>query len=481
MNKRLVTGCPIWIVVLLWFAIAAYGQHYDSLPMYMQIAARNNPLVMQKFYAYRAALEKIPQASSLPDPELSAGIFLSPMELIAGSQVADIRLMQMFPWFGTLKYAKDETAYMARARYESFREAKLEVMYQVQQLWYEIYKIKAAIRITEKNIQILQTLERIALVRFRSGTGTLGSSSGATPRSRESDASSGTPGMYGMSSMQSVSVSGYTSGSSAMPMNQAMTPASSGSQLANLYRIQVDMATLQDNLASLQGRHITLLAAFNSLLNRPPDSPIAITDSLGTDTLSFELIPIADSAIKNNPMLKMWDYELQSNQARKQMIQRMGYPMIGIGISYALINPTKMSSSPMNGKDMVMPMVTVTLPIYRKKYRAMLSESEMMQQAALQSYRASYNELQTSWTQAIQMYLDARRRLSIYTDQQLLLQKTLDIMLQNFAASGSGLTEILLVRQQTLDYELKKIEATANLYTAIAWIRKLSADFDKNN
>lgn len=54
-------------------------------------------------------------------------------------------------------------------------------------------------------------------------------------------------------------------------------------------------------------------------------------------------------------------------------------------------------------------------------------------------------------------------------------------MLQNFAASGSGLTEILLVRQQTLDYELKKIEATANLYTAIAWIRKLSADFDKNN
>ncbi|MGC8802180.1 MAG: TolC family protein [Bacteroidales bacterium] len=181
---------------------------------------------------------------------------------------------------------------------------------------------------------------------------------------------------------------------------------------------------------------------------------------------------------KNNPMLKMWEYERQSSEARKNIIQRMSYPMIGLGISYAMINPSSMSASAMNGKDMLMPMVTVTLPIYRKKYRAMQAETELMRQSVIQGYQDSYNELQSTWIQALQMYRDAQRRTNVYASQCLLLQKTLDILLQNFAATGVGLTEILLTRQQTLDYEFKKAEATADLLTAIAWIKKLSASFD---
>jgi len=35
------------------------------------------------------------------------------MELVSGNQVADIKLMQMFPWFGVLRNAKDEMSFMA--------------------------------------------------------------------------------------------------------------------------------------------------------------------------------------------------------------------------------------------------------------------------------------------------------------------------------------------------------------------------------
>jgi len=82
---------------------------------------------MQRFNEYQAALQKIPQVNSLPDPQLEMGVFLSPMELMAGNQVADIKLMQMFPWFGTLKNAKDEMSLMAKAKYEAFVDAKLQV------------------------------------------------------------------------------------------------------------------------------------------------------------------------------------------------------------------------------------------------------------------------------------------------------------------------------------------------------------------
>ncbi len=93
-----------------------------------------------------------------------------------GNQIADIKLMQMFPWFGALKSAKDEMSLMANAKYEFFRDAKLQVFYDVQNTWYEIYKINQEIRISEKNLQILKTIERLALVRFR----TSGVSSGST-------------------------------------------------------------------------------------------------------------------------------------------------------------------------------------------------------------------------------------------------------------------------------------------------------------
>ena len=148
----------------------------DSLLYYLELAAKNNPTVLQKFSEYQAALQKVPQVGSLPDPELSMGVFLSPMELVSGNQVADLRLMQMFPWFGTLRAAKDEMSLMANAKYESFRDAKLQVFYEVQRTWYDLYKVQQNIRISEKNIEILQTIERLALVKFRtapSGNGSI--------------------------------------------------------------------------------------------------------------------------------------------------------------------------------------------------------------------------------------------------------------------------------------------------------------------
>ena len=134
-------------IIALGSWIGASSQQYpDSLLRYLEIAAKNNPTVIQRFSEYQASLQKIQQVGSLPDPELSAGVFLSPMELVGGNQVADLRLMQMFPWFGVLKYARDEMSLMAKAKFELFRDAKLQVYYDVQRTWYELYKVQKDIR-----------------------------------------------------------------------------------------------------------------------------------------------------------------------------------------------------------------------------------------------------------------------------------------------------------------------------------------------
>lgn len=449
----------------------------DSLFNYLEIAAKNNPTILQRFAEYEAALQKVPQVGSLPDPEAGFGVFLKPMELVSGNQLADIQLMQMFPWFGVLKNAKDEMSLMAKAKYETFRDAKLQVFYDVQRTWYDLNKVKQNIRVSEKNIDLLRTIERLAVVRFKAGpSGNSSAPSGptTTPASGKSS-SSGSSGMNSMGG-GSGSSAGSASSQSASPMGgSSMGSSSGGSGLSDVYRIQIEIGDLQNNINLLNNQLVTISAQFNSYLNRPQATIVNVPDSVTIESFEPSLLAISDSILKNNPMLGMLQFEQQSLEARKQMVTKMSYPMVGVGLNYSLINKNEMSTSPMNGKDMIMPEVKVTLPIYRKKYKAMRDEADFLKSANTQNYQAVANSLQTEYYQALQLYQDAQRRTKLYANQYQLASKSLDIMFKSFASSGSSLTDILRVRQQTLDYEYRQVEAVADYNTSVAWLKRLMA------
>jgi outer membrane protein TolC len=476
-NSRYILKLFISIYFYLFLPITLHSQP-DSLLKYLEIAAKNNPTVLQRFSEYQASLQKIPQVGSLPDPELSAGVFLSPMELISGNQVADLRLMQMFPWFGVLRYGKDEMSLMSNAKYELFRDAKLQIFYDVQRTWYELYKVQKDITISEKNIEILKIIERLALVKFRAapseGTGTT-SSDPVNPSGSTLNSSTGSSGMQAMSSGQGSSGSTQSNLSSATMKPGPMGSSSGSSGLTDVYRIQIETGELENNIALLKNRQNSIVAQFNGFLNRSVTSPVYTYENITRDSLEFALTVVSDSMLAHNPMLGMLEFEKQSLEARKKMVTRMGYPMVGVGLNYSLISKTRdpMGDPSMNGKDMIMPMVTVTLPIYRKKYNAMANEAELLKTASSQNYQATSNSLQAEYYQAIKLYQDAQRRIKLYDNQFQLASKSLDLILKSFSTSSSTLTDVLRIRQQTLDYELRQVEALADFNTAIAWLRRL--------
>lgn len=467
----------ITIIALGSWIVASSQQYPDSLLRYLEIAAKNNPGILQKFSEYQAALQKIPQVGSLPDPELSAGVFLSPMELVSGNQVADLRLMQMFPWFGVLRYGKDEMSLMAKAKFELFRDAKLQVFYDVQRTWYELYKVQKDISISERNIEILKLIERLALVRFKSASlensGT-SSQSSATSSVRSSSTSEGASGMQAMGGGQSNTGSSGSGKASSM-QSGSMGSSAGSSGLADIYRIQIESSDLENNIALLKNQQNSITAKFNTYLNRSVTSPVYTYENIIRDSLEFSLTVVSDSMLAHNPMLGMLDFEKQSLEARKKMVTRMGYPMVGLGLNYSVIGKSEMSTSAMNGKDMVMPMAVFTLPIYRKKYTAMQKEADFLREATSANYQATANSLQTEYYQAVLLYQDSQRRVKLYGNQFQLASKSLDLMLKSFSTSSSGLTDVLRVRQQTLDYELRQVEAVADFNTAIAWLKRLMA------
>ncbi|MDX9947527.1 MAG: TolC family protein [Bacteroidales bacterium] len=408
-------------IVIITGSVYSYGQQSpDSLYFYLKLAAENNPVVLQRFVEYEAALKKIPQAGTLPDPQLDIGVFITPMEILGGKQVADMRLMQMFPWFGVLKNAKDEMSLMAMAKFELFRDARFQVWYDVRRTWYELYKVRKNISISEKSMENLKAIEQLTLIKYK-------------------------------------------------------TSAAGNSDLTDLYRIQIEAGELQNSIALLRNQEQTIVAGFNSHLNRAPLTKVYTTEVLQPDTLDLNLLAVSDSIQSGNPMLNMLDYEKEAYLAREKMVKGMGYPMIGLGVNYSFINESNMSASSMNGKDMLMPMISITLPVYRKKYTAMREEANLLNRASSMNSQAVSNSLRTEYFMAVQLYQDALRRVKLYEDQYLLATKSLEIMLKSFSASGAALTDVLRVRQQTLDYEINQVEAITDLNTAAAWLNRLMA------
>jgi outer membrane protein TolC len=385
--------------------------------------------------------------------------------------------MQMFPWFGVLKNAKDEMSRMAMAKFELFRNEKLQVSYDVQRTWYELFRIRNAINISEKNLEILSVIEKLSLIKYKApvsgNSGVLNQKSGMQTQGNPGASSNTGQGMQVMGDNRNSQVE-TASGQGAGPIQSgSMTSPSDGSGLTDLYRIQIETGELENNIALLKNQEQSVTARLNGYLNRLPQIPVFTGDVLLPDTIGQNLSAVSDSIRKNNPMLNMLSYENEAYQARKKMVSSMGYPMVGLGVNYSIIERSNMSASSMNGKDMIMPMVSITLPVYRKKYTATREEAGLLSKASLQNYQATSNSLITEYYTAVQLYQDAGRRVKLYENQYTLASKSLEIMLKSFSASGASLTDVLRVRQQTLDYGLKRVEAIADLNTSIAWIRRL--------
>lgn len=467
--RRLLT--PALVLAMMAAGYSGFAQEPDSLPGYLAAAALKNPGLKAKYSEYLAALEKVPQAGALPDPEMQFGFYIQKMELMEGYQLADIRLMQMTPWFGTLKAAKDEASKMALAKLYEVESMKNDLLLQVKLSWYELFKIKKEIESAEKSLVILQSLERLALIRFRSA-GTAGSgATGSMPPGEESTRNSGSMSMTGETAGNPVK----TSETASNQMTGAPDPRMGGSGqggMIELLRVQMETGELNIRLALLKELLITERTKFNSILNREPGSGVFINDSLPLANLPGSISNLADS-IDHNPMVRMYVADREANEARIKMAEKMGYPMIGLGLSYTVIQKFPEINSMMNGKDMVMPMVTATLPVYRKKYRAQKLEAGYLRDAADESAGYAKNNLQVNFREAVQLYEDAGRRAELYTRQATLAGRTITLLTRSFSVAGTDFEEILRMQQQLLDYEFKRIEALVDSNRAAATIQSI--------
>lgn len=482
-------------VAITWSIISIFAQETDSLSHYLEVAGRNNPGLNADFLTYKASLEKVPQAGSWPDPELDIGFFLKPMDIVGGRQIADFTLMQMFPWFGTKETAQTEATHMARMAYEQFRETRDNLYLEVYTQWYVLSTLVEQLNNNRENLQLLKQLEELALRKVSSPFS--GSTSGysvpaPSPATKSSSSSPTGGGMAGMGSMGGSTTSSGTSSSSMSSMSGSGGSMSSGMGsiapgMSDVLRVQLEVVEIENNIESILSEIAAEKARFNALLSRPTGLEVTLPDSIAKVSFLFDEA-VSQGEIENqNPMLGMLMEEEQVFRAKGEMEKKMSYPMFGIGLQYMLIG--KNAATPMDqgmdngmsGMDMVMPMISITLPIYRNKYKAQQRESRFMQQAAREKYRNTLNTLQSDLLRLKHQLDDAERKIALYRKQEQLALTAYQLVVQEFVSAKSDLTNVIQVQRQLLDYRLRQAQAIAEYNTKVASIRKLRSFQTSNN
>ena len=391
--------------------------YQDPLDQYLVMAAENNANLKSLFIQYHAALEKTPQAGILPDLTVMFSYFIHPVETRVGAQKAGISVSQAFPWFGQLGAQEQVAADMARVKYEMFQDAKNKLFFEVKTAYYGLYILKATTSITEENIKFLESYRELANVKLESGK----------------------------------------------------------SSAVDLLRVEMDLAELENQLKLLIDSKEPIYVRFRELLNVDTLDNIQIPDTLSRQSIEAGKTALLDSIMINNPKLKQIDNEMLSLDNEIDVAHKMGLPSFSLGLSYTFISPRGDVEMTDNGKDaFIFPQVGVRLPLYRKKYNAMVREKEYLKTAKVEEREARKDKLNTELEKVWRDYLDASRRIDLYIHLAGLANQSLDLLVTQYTTAGKDFEEILRMDRQLLRYELELEKARADQNTNVAYINYLT-------
>lgn len=384
----------------------------DSLAVYIAEAIRNNPGLKSKYQAYQAQMANAQGAGFLSDPQLSVGLFPQAMHHVNGKQLATITIMQMFPWFGTLKAGREQMEYKAQEAYQKFREKSLSTAFNVEKQWYSILATQEKVKAVKQKRALLNDIKKVAIYLYKN----------------------------------------YTAGRN--------------TKMSDQLRLDVEEERLKEQTESLETQLTLQKQQFNITLHRQPNAALSLPDSITLRQMpTFNWTEIE----RNNPKLAQYSAIQKAFKSQEEQTRAKGMPMIGVGLQYMLNGKVDMPMMPnMNGKDMVMPMVSVIIPIYRKKITSAIHSAQLMERSAAYNYQSQLDALQSTYLSIEQRADDIKRKLKLYESEVSLLNRTLELMQKEYATGATSLTDILQTTRESIDYDLLKAEANAQYNTITA-------------
>lgn len=378
---------------------AVPGESFEgsTLEDYLLYAALHNPDLEAAFNRWKASLERIPQVQSLPDPRLTYTYYMENVETRVGPQRNKIDIMQTFPWHGTRGLRGEVAGKEAETLLEKFEALKTSLFYKVRLTYFEYCYLSQAIDITKKNLELLTALEQAARIRYTSGK----------------------------------------------------------ASYADVIKAQVEIAVLEERLMGLNDQKKPLVADFNALLNRDAGKELPAPSEISGYNLTLSEESLFALMKEANSELHELAVRIDRESVRIDLAKKQYYPELTVGLSYIDTGEARMPGVSGSGKDPLMAMFTVNLPLWRSRYRAAVREAELDRTSAEASKTARENALAADLSRTLTNYRTAERKILLY--KEVLIPKareSLDVSILAYTAGTVDFLNLLHAQTTLLDLEL---------------------------
>jgi outer membrane protein TolC len=377
---------------------------------YVAAAIAANPSAEAAFYRWEAAVHRIARARSLPEPTLGFGVFLRSVETRVGPQQARLSLQQAFPWPTALMAGSDGASSDARAAQAMFDATARAIERDVQVAYWNLWEVRAT-RITHtEHLDVLDGLSLTLRARVEVGAATL----------------------------------------------------------ADLQQVDLSRSRLADAIASMDARERSAQAALRGVVGLDDWDALATTSS----PPALSLPAASQDALRElalvHPMVVAAEARVDGAQAGIRASNARRLPSFTVGLDYVVTGPAVMPDVADSGKDAVVGMIGLKVPLWQGAGAADVRAARAMQAVRGAEVQASEDQVTVALDQALAELADTARHAGI-TENTLLPQAeaTYTSLLGSYAVSRAGVAQVLLAQRDLLDLRVDVERARAS--HARAW------------
>jgi outer membrane protein TolC len=356
--------------------------------------ALDSPELRAAFEDFRAKLEQVPQASSLPDPMLSYARFVEGVQTRTGEQEFLAGLSQKFFWPGKRERRAEMASAEAMAALEAYRALLLDKLRDARKAWHELAFERAAEALVREERQYLESFVEAAAAAYASGQ-----------KGRQS-----------------------------------------------LLKAQAELARSESELLGFPSRTRSLEARLGRLMGRPASIPIIPSPAEweAPEPAALDSLDWTAEAKARRPELARADRLIEKAE-RALDLARLDYrPDLTAGLNYIGIGDNPRMDPPDEGDDAWNAGFAINIPVPNARRRAAVSEAEKRVAAAKLEREAIGRAIEADLADALGRLRSLEARLAVFRGSLLPLAEEAFAASQSEYLAGQGLFIDLLDAERSL-------------------------------
>jgi cobalt-zinc-cadmium efflux system outer membrane protein len=239
----------------------------------------------------------------------------------------------------------------------------------------------------------------------------------------------------------------------------------------DVLRLQMRQNEMQQLKDVLSQQFLAEQTNLNTLLNRENEVVVTVIDSLMMPSEDFE---IKSERLALHPELVKYDKLYQSIEQSELLNQKESSPMIGFGLDYISVSERPDMNFSDNGKDIVMPMVSLSIPIFNKRHKSQTQQNEFEQQELTVEKQERSNALENLLSKAITERVSARISYATQTKNLKQAKDAEEILIKSYETGTINFKDVLDILELQLKFQLNLVESVKMYYVQTAVINYLT-------